>query len=111
MDTRRPAAILKEKTGKTAHALTLTFTAPGDDFMVGRATRYDVRWSRHRITNGNFRRAHRIRGVALPAPGGTNQTLKLAGLPRGRIYLAIRTIDDAGNISALGRTLRLGAAP
>ena len=109
MDTRRPAAIASLKARKVRHTLTLRFTAPGDDFMIGRATQYIVRWSRRPLTDANFRRrGHLLKRVARPAPGGTKQTLTLRGLPTGRIYLAIRTIDDAGNISALGRTIRAG---
>ena len=109
MDTRRPAAIATLKVRKVRHTLKLTFTAPGDDFMVGRAAQYIVRWSRRPLTDANFRRrGHLLKRVARPAPGGTKQTVTLRGLPLGRVYLAIRAVDDAGNPSALSPVVRAG---
>jgi hypothetical protein len=120
LDTRRPAAITsirvvktvgKSRTGKPSKRRTrivlVSFIAPGEDYRLGRAKRFDVRWSDDPITQGNFTKAHRVHGLGVPITGGKRQTLTVWNVPRGPFYLAIRTIDHAGNVSALGRTVRI----
>jgi len=124
LDTRRPAAItsirivgtpppsagLKRSPKKPRRVVYVSFIAPGDDYQQGRAARYDVRWSKNPITQRSFAKAHRLRGIAVPMQGGQRQTLTIWNVPRGAFYLAIRTIDRAGNISALGRVALIPAA-
>ena len=108
LDTRRPAAIvdLRRRRGR---AITLSWTAPGDDYEVGTAARYDVRVSSKPITETSFWRASAAAGAPTPRPAGTPQTMRLTLGATGVFYVAIRAIDAAGNISDLGRVVRVGA--
>jgi hypothetical protein len=75
------------------------------DLMCGRAARYELVTSRHRITAQNFARGRRVAVALAPAQPGSVQTLRL---PRGLgRYVALRALDATGN---LGRpmVLRLG---
>jgi len=89
-----------------AHAdtrnVTLEWTAPGDDGFVGKASLYEMRFSRYPITQENFMMAPRLNGVKLPGPAGTHETMTVFGLELGTpYYFAMRTIDDAGNMSKI----------
>jgi hypothetical protein len=82
--------------------ITLHWTAPGDDGVLGRATRYELRWSESPITPARYLYATPVPGVPTPAQPGTLQTFTVAGLdPRQSYYFVIRTQDDAGNWSPL----------
>jgi lysophospholipase L1-like esterase len=103
-DLVAPAAItdLKvESAGITS--LTLSWTAPGDDGNdQGQAASYDIRYSTQPIDYYNFFSAIRVTNVPTPAAPGTKETLQVLGLqPNTTYYFAIRTADDAGNLSAL----------
>ena len=89
-----------------ASLVTLTWTAPGDDGLVGRATRYDLRYSRTPITAANFGVATQIKGVQAPALPGTVERFSVGGLQSGTAYyFAIKTADEVGNWSALSNVL------
>jgi hypothetical protein len=80
---------------RTSHK-TLTWTAPGDDLMCGTATRYEVVTSSSPITPANFDAATPVAGAPAPAAAGTQQSL---ALPASRQrYVAIRAVDDQGNV-------------
>jgi hypothetical protein len=77
----------------------ITFNAPGDDNLCGKAKRYVVVTSRNPITGGNFSRARSAGTAGVPAPGnpGTKQTIAPEiGLDR---YVAFRAEDEQGNVS------------
>ncbi len=80
----------------------LRWTASGDDGMVGRAARYDIRRSSRPITPANFGAADTVGGAPDPAPAGTLQACDVvvpsAGIPW---YFAIRVADESGNWSDL----------
>jgi hypothetical protein len=106
LDTRRPARIGKVRVRRVHRKRVLRFTAPGDDAMLGRARRYVVRWSRHRL--GRHRHGKVVKGVAKPLAGGRVQDVVLKGVPRkGRVHVSIRAVDEAGNKAAL-RVLSVG---
>jgi subtilase family protein/VCBS repeat protein len=74
----------------------LTFTAPGDDLLCGTATRYEAAQSSAPITGASFASAKPLAGAPAPAPAGTRQAL---ALPAGHLrYVAIRAVDDQGNV-------------
>lgn len=80
----------------------LHWTAPGDDGVIGRATRYDVRYSLYRITAINFAAATPVTGVAPPSGAGKRDSALVTGLASGAVYFfAIRTVDEANNWSAV----------
>ena len=105
-DARRPAAI----TGATAHrsgtAVTLRFTAPGDDWNLGRAKAYQVRWSTRPLTQASFVRGHRLAVSAAPGDAGTHEALSLRAPATAR-YLAVRAVDDAGNAGPVWRSVAI----
>lgn len=89
-------------------AVTLTWTAPGDDSLVGQATEYDIRYATFPITEGNFGTATRWSGTKLPAAPGTLEALVITGLtPSTPYWFAIKTADEVPNWSAISNVLQL----
>jgi hypothetical protein len=89
-----------------ADSVTLNWTAPGDDSLFGRASRYDLRYSAQMITAQTFLQATEAPAMPLPAAPGTEQSYVLDGLPAGMLcYLAIKTADQAGNWSAMSNVI------
>jgi hypothetical protein len=99
---------------RPAHAdgtVTLTWTAPGDDSLMGTATAYDLRYSTTLINAANFSSASRVSPEPVPLASGRQQTDTVHGLTPGTYYyFAIRTVDDAGNWSALSNVPQVLAA-
>jgi len=86
----------------TVSSLRLRWTAPGNDGAVGTAARYDLRYATAAITGQNWSGASTVPDLPPPAPGGRAQSSVLAGLqPATTYYFALRSVDDAGNLSAL----------
>lgn len=84
----------------------LTWTAPGDDGSIGTAASYDLRYSTSPITVSNFTSAARWGATPAPAGSGTSQTVTVTGLtPSTTYYFAIKSIDDAGNVSPISNVL------
>jgi hypothetical protein len=89
-----------------ASLVTLTWTAPGDDDTIGRATRYDLRYSPTPITSTNFAQATPVLGLPVPALAGTTEVCSVGGLASGaNYYFAIKTVDEAGNWSPISNVL------
>ena len=84
------------------------WTAPGDDYMVGTAERYDVRWSNQPITSASFWSATPLAGAPAPQPAGLQQSMAISGVSGSAVYFAIRSADGAGNISALSNVACVG---
>ena len=77
-------------------ARVLSWTAAGDDLLCGNAKRYEVATSNRPIDPANFAGATPVSGAPTPATPGARQSLALpAGTKR---YVAIRAVDDQGNI-------------
>jgi len=93
----------------TATGVTLAWTAPGDDSLSGRATRYDLRWSTAPITSlAQFAVATAVAGVAAPQTAGSAESASVTGLtPSTTYYFSLRTFDEVGNGSALSNLLQL----
>jgi hypothetical protein len=102
-DTVAPAAVANLAVAKAkSRTLTLTWTAPGDDGNTGAAASYDIRYSTHTINEGNWAGATQVTGEPAPAPAGTVQGIVIADLrPNTTYYVAIRTFDEASNLSDL----------
>jgi hypothetical protein len=86
--------------------MTLKWTAPGDDGMSGRATRYDLRYSILPITPTNFTTAMAV--ASLPSPGlpGTQESFVVSGLdPTASYFFAMKTVDDVGNWSTMSNVV------
>lgn len=91
----------------TETAVTLAWTAPGDDSLTGRATRYDLRWSLAPIANlTDFSRATAVANVPAPQTAGSSESFTVTGLsPATAYWFAIRTFDEAGNGSGLSNVV------
>lgn len=81
----------------------LTWTAPGNDGIFGKASSYDVRYSVTNITNdADFDAATRVEKIPAPQTVGTTETLEILGLnPVTIYYFAIKSSDEAPNTSTL----------
>ncbi len=89
-------------TPSTATAITLTWTAPGDDGLTGTATSYDLRMSLNPITDQNFSTATQLSGESAPQVAGSTQLYTATNLiPSRTYYFALKTSDEANNVSAL----------
>lgn len=92
----------------------LTWTAPGDDGRVGQAERYDIRYAYSPPTDTGlwWTSAHRVSAVPDPSPAGKIDSCLIAGLDLGKeCYFALKTVDDAGNWSALSKIATLPGLP
>jgi hypothetical protein len=90
-----------------ADSLLVRWTAPGDDGNVGTAAYYELRLSTSQITAANFSSAAIVPGTPDPLPAGTSQAFMIRGLTRGTSYwLAMRTMDESGNWSAISNIVR-----
>ena len=80
----------------------LYWSAPGDDVMDGRASRYDIRYSAGEITEANFASATEVSGEPVPGEPGYRQGYEVLGLsPDQTYYFALKTADETPNWSGL----------
>ena len=92
------AAGLVGSAAAQTRTVTLQWTAPGDDGLLGAAKMYDVRFSRTPITTASYLLATRLNTAILPGVAGTSEHLTVVGLTPGvAYYFAIRAVDDGGN--------------
>ena len=104
-DVTRPAAASLAVTAVTDTSATLAWTAVGDDSLTGTAAAYEIRYSTSPITPANVGSATAVTGAPAPAAPGTAQSVIVRGLSRQvTYYFALRTVDEAGNRSALSNT-------
>jgi hypothetical protein len=86
-------------------SLSVSWTAPGDNGMVGTASVYDLRSSASLITSANFASATPVAVQPVPLVAGTLQSWIGTGLSPGTTYYyAIRTRDAAGNWSGVSNS-------
>ncbi len=102
-DVVAPAAVIDLAAGDAdLHSLTLTWTAPGDDGVMGTAASYDIRYSTSEISEATWDSAAPVAGVPAPAASGTPQSIVVGGLTMGTTYyFAIKTSDEVPNTSLL----------
>ncbi len=89
---------------------TVSFTTPTES--VAPLAEFDLRWSSRNITPNNFDVATAIAGLAAPGAPGTpvTATLELPGAS-GRVFLAIKTIDEDANVSDLSNVVSIDVNP
>ena len=112
-DDTRPAAIadLTARSGTGNGSILLTWTAPGDDGMSGIAHSYDVRYSNQPITEANWNQATSFAQSWTPVAGGSGEYRTVSGMFPGQSYsFAVKTTDDAGNVSLISNTAQAIAA-
>jgi hypothetical protein len=94
-DHSRDATPPSKPTALGINGNTFSFSAPGDDYGCGTANRYEIVTSGSPITPQNFAAAQPLANPPAPAAAGTGQTYTL---PAHQRYVAIRAIDEAGNV-------------
>lgn len=95
-------AALAASTSTQGVSVALIWTSPGDDGDEGRATEYDMRYSLRPITEQNFNLTYRYRGTPTPQLAGSLQFCIIGGLlPNTDYYFAMKSVDEAGNWSAM----------
>lgn len=105
-DPEPPAAVTDlavDASKTTMDSLTLTWTATGDDGLLGRASFYDLRYrTDEAITDANWDTAKQVLGEPAPQPSGSPESLTVTGLsPATTYYFALKVADDAGRVSGL----------
>ncbi len=97
-----PNEVTTQSAPSTATAVTLAWTAPGDDGTVGQATSYNLRYATSPITESNFISATSVTGLQIPAPAGSTESTTVTNLqPATTYFFALQTSDEAGNASAM----------
>jgi len=91
-----------ELVGVSGNSATISFVEPGDDGLVGPASRIEVRFSTGlEMTPATFDEATLADMTILPGGPGTLQTLTLAGLrPETHYWVGVKVFDDCLNSSA-----------
>lgn len=107
-DTIPPAmvTITDAETGTDPGEVHLEWTAVGRDGMTGKPSEYLVRTAPDPIlTEDDWSRASERDGVPPPLSPGETMVMEVGGIQPARLtYLAVRAVDDFGNISPLGNT-------
>lgn len=112
-DTTAPSAVSNlTLSAATTSTLTLTWTAPGDDGVVGTAASYDIRYSTSPIvTAADFTAASLVSGEPTPAVAGTSQSMIVTGLTTNTTYyFAMKTQDEVPNISIISNVASIATA-
>lgn len=96
-----PVVITHAQTGVEPGEIDIEWTAVGRDGMIGRPSLYHVRTSPVPITTeADWARSSDRPGVPQPAGAGQTMSMVVGGLLPARLtYVAVRAIDDFGNIS------------
>lgn len=94
-------------------AVRLRFTAPGDDWWCGVPADYDIRWSEDETADLSdptvFAAAAGVTLATGLESGGESSTIVLPDCP-ARV-VALRSVDEAGNISRISLTALVTTAP
>lgn len=90
------------------NAVTLSWTAPGDDGSNGTAFGYSIRYSLVSISMSNWSTATEASSLPTPQTAGSSESFEVTGLASGTLYyLAIRSVDEAGNWSGLSNVVNI----
>jgi hypothetical protein len=102
-----PVRLLSLQKGTNPGELQVQWIAVGDDSMDGFASSYRVRTAPIPIIDEeSWSTASERSGSPAPAPPGTVQAMTIRGLkPATFVYVAVRAVDDYGNLSPLANTL------
>ncbi len=114
-DTISPDAVTDlALSNPSGSAMTVSWTAPGDDESAGTASSYDLRYSTSAITDANWSTATQVSGEPAPSAAGSGESMTVSGLTEDTTYyFALKTSDEAPNESGLSNvpslaTLALG---
>ena len=93
-------------TTSRADSVTLSWSAPGDDSLAGRASRFDLRYSKQTLTPENFSQASAATNLPIPGLPGSIQSATIDALQSGLIYFfAIKSADAASNWSVMSNVI------
>jgi hypothetical protein len=111
-DTEAPADITDlSVSSTTGYSADLTWTAPGDDGMVGQADAYEIKMSTAPITAMNWDSAVTLKGVMAPSSAGSSESFEVIGLdPSETYYFAVKTTDTSLQTSGLSNVVSIEAA-
>ena len=90
-------------TSRSDTSLTLTWTSPGDDGLLGSASQYEIHYSTSAIdTEASWEVATVVSDPPTPQASGSTETFIVTGLSSGtRYYFALKTADEVPNWSDL----------
>jgi chitodextrinase len=90
----------------THNSVTLTWTTPGDDSLIGTAAQFDIRYSTAAITAANYASASTVTGEPTPSASGSSQSFTVTGLtPNTTYWFAIKSADEVPNWSLLSNVI------
>jgi len=95
-------------TNPLENSVTLNWTAPGDDGIIGDASEYDIRYSKALITEENWTSATQAAGVPSPATSGSSESYTVTGLEADTTYFfGLKAGDENSNWSPLSNVVVL----
>jgi Tol biopolymer transport system component len=84
----------------SAQGVTVGWTAPGNNGMLGRAVEYDLRYALTEIHEWTWEDAVRVQGLTTPDTAGATERFTIPGLQPGQTYyFALKTADEVPNWS------------
>lgn len=104
-DTTPPARVTDLRVVTSKMALTVAWTAPGDDGTDGQAAEYDIRYAGEPITAENFSAYHQVSSAPAPAAAGTEQSVYIDAPGYANLFVALRTADEVPNWSAMSNVV------
>ncbi|HVE81869.1 MAG TPA: Ig-like domain repeat protein, partial [Myxococcales bacterium] len=106
-DAAPPAAVtdLAAAGPDAVGAVTLTWTAVGDDGTTGTATSYDLRYQGGSCATFDFATATQVSGLPSPGASGSTESFTLGGLsPLAQYCFGLQVFDDVGTGSGTSNT-------
>ncbi|MBN2498553.1 MAG: fibronectin type III domain-containing protein [Deltaproteobacteria bacterium] len=94
-DIYPPAAVEDLSAEVIGTTVRLSWTASGDDGMVGRAGGYDLRYADAAIDEASFGSATPIAVTGSPVQAHETETVDVEGLGSGTFHFALKVLDDA----------------
>lgn len=89
-------------------SIVLGWTSPGDDYSVGTATKYNIRYSKSEINNSNWNNATLVSSPPQPLVSGSFQSYRMGNLqPNTTYFIAIKSADEADNWSELSNVISI----
>jgi len=86
-------------------AVTLSWTAPGDDGTDEQASRYDLRYSRTSLAGAGWDSATVAGSLPAPKPAGQVESATIVDLAPGAWHIALKAADEALNWSAMSNSV------